>query len=208
MSQNFTYDYLLQQVPNYSERQDQAFKDQLPTFISLAENRLATDVKLQGYQTVVRGVLGQDPVTPKPAWWKETISFQILVNNVWQDVFMRNLEYLKQYWPNQALTGVPQFYADYDFRHFYVAPTPDEDYQFELTYYARLDPLTPENQENWNTLNAPQALLAAVMVEAARWRANATEEAKWEKAYALAIGGLSAENSERVADRSTVVVPR
>lgn len=208
MSQNFTFDFLTAQVPNYAERNDDAFKEQIPVFIALAENRLATDLKLQGFQTVVTGELEQTNVMPKPAWWKESISFQIKVSGVWQNVFLRNLEYVKQYWPNVSIAGQPAFYADYNATHFYLAPTPNLPYEFELTYYARLDPLTKTNQENWMTLNIPQALLAAVMLEAVRWTSNPEAEARWEKAYATAIGGLASENSERVADRNTVVVPR
>lgn len=208
MSQNFTYDFLLQQVPNYAERTDVAFKAQLPVFIALAENRLATDMKQQGYQTVVNGALPLNNVLVKPAWWRETISFQIKVNGVWQDLFLRSLEYLKQFWPNVSVAGVPRFYADYDIQHFYLAATPDQPYEFELTYYARLQPLTEANQENWNTLFAPQALLAAVMWEAAKWLKNPELEARWKSDYTEAAGALKVEGGERVVDRNTAVVPR
>ena len=73
--QNFTYTELLTLIPQWAERQDSAFADQVPTFISLAENRIAVDMKQQGFQAVVTGTLPLSEVLAKPAFWKETISF-------------------------------------------------------------------------------------------------------------------------------------
>lgn len=205
MSQNFTYTVLLGLATNYMERADQPFVDMVPTFINLAENRLATDMKQQGYQTVVTGNFDLSNVIDKPAFWRETIAFRYFINGVQQDLKLRQLEYVQQYAPSPSVTGAPKFYADYDFSHFYIAPTPPTSYAFELVYFARLDPLTPTNQENWNTLNAPQALMAAMLAEAAKWCKNPKSEARWAADYASAVTGMVEENKERLADRKVVV---
>ena len=72
---NFTYNQLQDLVPQYAERTDDAFSAQIPTFIALAENRLATDMKQQGFQSVVSGNLPLTASLAKPSFWKETISF-------------------------------------------------------------------------------------------------------------------------------------
>lgn len=205
MSQNFTYTELLKLVPQYMERSDALFLSAIPTFLALAENRLATDMKQQGYQAVVTGTFGSTNVLAKPSFWRETISFGYLVDAVFTPVHLRSLEYLRQFWPSAGMRGLPRYYADYNINNFYVAPTPAAGYDFELVYFARLEPLTEENQSNWNTLNAPQALLAAVLAEAAKWCGNQLKEARWKEDYATALAGLMSENSERLADRSTVV---
>jgi len=205
MTQNLTYAQLLVQIPSYAVRNDAAFLAQLPTFIMLAENRLATDMKQQGFESVVTGTLPMTPNMAKPAWWRETISFGYKVDGVMQPLALRSLEYIKNYWPAPGQKGPPRFYADYNVSNFYLAATPDFQYEFELVYYARLEPLDEEHQENWMTLNAPQALLFATMLEASLWTKNEAEIAKWSAQYQNASGGQLKEDAERVVDRNTVV---
>lgn len=203
--QDFTYTQLLTLIPQYSERFDVAFTAQLPTFISLAENRIATDMKQQGFQSVVTGTFPLSSSMAKPAFWKETISFMYTTaDGESTPLYLRPLEYLRNYWPNASLTGTPRFYADYNATHFLFAPTPAVGLTFELVYYARLQPLSDSNDSNWMTLNVPQALLAACMVEACRFVKNTGRQGVWEEAYSAASGALKSENSERQADRTTV----
>ena len=203
--QDFTYTQLLTLLPRYAERTDTAFAAQIPTFISLAENRLATEMKQQGFQAVVSGTLPLTSSMPKPAFWKETISFSYTnAAGASTPLFLRPLEYLRNYWPNPTLTDVPRFYADYNATHFLFAPTPSAAYQFELVYYARLQPLSSTNDSNWMTMNTPQALFAACMVEACKFIKNSGRQQTWEDAYQSATSGLKAENAERTADRTTV----
>ena len=203
--QDFTYTQLQTLLPQYAERFDDAFAAQIPTFIALAENRIATDMKQQGFQAVVSGTLPLDGILAKPSFWKETISFTYTSETgEVTPLFLRPLEYLRNYWPNASLTAAPRFYADYNATNFLFAPTPSVALPFELVYYARLQPLSESNDSNWMTLNVPQALMAACMVEACRFIKNSGRQAVWEDAYTSASGALKTENSERQADRTTV----
>jgi hypothetical protein len=200
-----TYQRIVDLLPSYLERKDDAFKNQIPTFINLAENRLATDMKQEGFQAVVTGNFITANVMQKPAFWRQTISFSYKVGDEWKELKLRQLEYLKKYWPRASVMKEPVFYADYNANNFYIAPTPDFTYEFELVYYARLEPLSTDNQTNWMTLNAPQALLYASLWEAAIWCVNAEAEQRWMQHYQIATGGLINEDKERKADRNVVV---
>ena len=202
--QNFTWTQLQTLVPQYTERTDAAFLAQVPTFISLAENRIATEMKQQGFQSVVSGVFAAGAVLAKPAYWKSTISFSFTASGARTPLLLRALEYVRNYWPNEAATGTPRFYADYNATNFLIAPTPASAFAFELVYYARLQPLSAANDSNWLTLNAPQVLLAAAMVEAYRYAKNPGKLSEWESTYQQAIAGIKQENSERQADRTEV----
>lgn len=206
MAQNFTYTELIALVPAYVERTDVAFAAQIPTFIALAENRLATDMKQQGFQSVVKGTLPLIASMPKPSFWRETISFSFLdANSSIQTLQLRSLEYVKSFWPSQATTGIPRFYADYNATNFLLAATPNAAYTFELVYYARLQPLNVNNQSNWLTLNAPQALLYAILLEACLWLKAPDKIGMWQQQYDAAKGSLLNENLERLADRNSIV---
>ena len=204
--QNFTYTELQTLVPQYAERTDTAFADQIPTFISLAENRLATEMKQQGFQSVVSGTLPLTASLAKPSFWKETISFYYTdATGERKPLLLRALEYVRNYWPNSSLQDEPKFYADYNATNFLLGPTPSAEFEFELVYYARLQPLSDTNTSNWLTTNAPQALFAAIMVEACRY-IKSPRQAVWEEMYQSSSGSLKQENSERQADRTTVFV--
>jgi len=203
--QNFTYTELQTLIPQFAERTDDAFAAQVPTFVALAENRLATEMKQQGFQSVVSGQLPTTSSMPKPSFWKETISFYYTsATGERLPIMLRTLEYVRNYWPNSSLQDTPKFYADYNATHFLLGPTPSSALDFELVYYARLQPLSTANESNWLTLNAPQALFAACMVEACRYIKNSARQATWEDMYQSASSGLKQENAERQADRTTV----
>jgi hypothetical protein len=206
---SMTYDSLSTDLPSYLERTDTAFAEKVPDFIMLAENRIAADLKQQGFVSVVKGNLVQGvggASMAKPAFWRETISFTYKDPVYgWQPMRLRSLEYVKNYWPIQASVNPPRFYADYNAQNFYVAPSPDQGYPFELSYYARLQPLDSTNQTNWLTLNAPQALLAACIVEAYLWAKNTSKAAEWDAIYENRKGALIQENQERLSDRTEAV---
>jgi hypothetical protein len=202
--QTFTFTELETLIPQYAERTDTAFVDQIPTFVALAENRLATEMKQQGFQSVVTGTLPLTSSMAKPSYWKETISFYYTdAAGERKPIMLRALEYVRNYWPNSSLQDEPKFYADYNATNFLLGPTPSVAHDFELVYYARLQPLSSSNTSNWLTINAPQALFAAIMVEACRYIKSARQPV-WEEMYQSSSGALKQENSERTADRTTV----
>ena len=209
-SADITYDTLVELIPQYAERVgDAQFEAQVPTFIMLAENRIATDLKQQGFQAVVTGTFGSGAgaeILAKPAYWRETVSFTYTnASGESQALDLRSLEYVKAFWPAAASTGQPRLYADYNINNFLVAPTPDAAYSFVLAYMARLTPLSATNQVNWTTYNAPQVLVAACMYQAALFTKTVASIERWKGVYAESVVGLVQENQERLSDRNQVV---
>ena len=133
-----TYDSLTSTVLQYLERSDSAVVNAIPTFITLAESEIAEQIKTLGQMQVVEStMLTGDAILQKPARWRKTVSMSVTVDGKKQPVLLRKYEYLKNYWPDNTQTDVPLFYADTDWEHWYLAPTPDQDYQFEVLYYER-----------------------------------------------------------------------
>lgn len=205
MPQTFTYPELIDQMSSYAVRPDAAYLAERTTFIALAENRIATGMKQQGFQTVVAGTLPTAATMEKPAFWRETIAFHYTdANSVRQPILLRGYDYCRNYSPSST-PGEPKFYADYNFANWYLAPTPVAAYPFELQYYARLQPLSDTNQTNWLTVNMPQALFYACMLESAIWQRNQEDVGKWKSLYDEASGSAMQENSERLMDRNLAI---
>jgi hypothetical protein len=101
---------------------------------------------------------------------------------------------------------VPKFYADYDYTHWLVAPTPAAAYDFEVLYYERVQPLDSSNQTNWFTIYAPQALLYGSLLQAMPFLKNDERMGMWQQQYDLIINTLKAEDVQRIADRQANVL--
>jgi hypothetical protein len=201
-----TYDSLVNDISTYLERNDQATLDKIPQFIMFAEQVLASEIKFLGNLTVADGTMtAGNPVLDKPARWRKTVSFNVTVNNERVPVFLRKYEYLREYWPDDTQAGVPAFYCDYDFTHWLVAPTPDDNYSFQVLYYERNQPLDSTNQSNWFTQYAPQALLYGSLLQAMPFLKNDERIPVWQSMYDKQIALLKQEDLTRVGDRQTVV---
>lgn len=200
-----TYDSLVADIQSYLERTDTATIDKIPTFIMLAEQALAADIKFLGNLTVNESTMvANDPVIAKPARWRKTVSMNVTMGGYKFPVLNRRYEYLREYWPDATQTDIPKFYADYDYTHWLVAPTPADDYSFEVLYYERVQPLSTANQTNWFTEYAPQALLYGCLLQAMPFLKNDSRVALWQQMYAQYVGTLKSEDNTRIADRQAI----
>jgi hypothetical protein len=201
-----TYDDLTTTVLQYLERKDAAVVNAIPTFISLAEFEIAQEIKTLGQLQVVEATMtAANPVLQKPARWRKTVSMNVSVNGVYQPVLLRKYEYLKNYWTDASKTDVPLYYADTDWDHWYLAPTPSTAFNFECLYYERIAPLSSTNQTNWLTQNAPNAMLFGTLLQAMPFLKN-DQRTIFQQKYTEAIQALKAEDISRVGDRQAVAV--
>lgn len=213
MATSMTFDTLKGDVLRYLERSDSAtldptFAEQLPRLINLAERRIARELKVQGFINVVTGALisGQS-VIPKPDRWRDTISINIGTgtnNDTRKTLLTRSYEYMRSYWPDNAATGEPVFYADYNYNNWLVAPSADAAYPFEVLYYE-LPPLLDEAvQTNWLTENAPQLILYGTLLEATPFLKNDDRIPTWQAMYDRAAAMLNGEDLAKILDRAAV----
>jgi len=201
-----TYDSLNTMVLQYLERSDAAVVEAIPTFITLAEFEIAQQIKTLGQMQVVESTMEiGNPVLQKPARWRKTVSMEVSSGGSKSPVLLRKYEYLKSYTPNTTTTGLPLFYADYDYDHWLVAPTPDQAYPFEVLYYERIAPLSSANQTNWITQNAPNAMLFGTLLQAMPFLKNDARQIFQQK-YQEALASLKAEDVTRVGDRQAIAV--
>jgi hypothetical protein len=203
-----TYNSLIQDIQQYLERSDPAVVDQIPSFIMLAEFEIAQQMKTLGQIQVVTSVMTVgNPIIPKPARWRKTVSMNLTstTSGEVQPILLRKYEYLKQYAPNISATSVPLYYADYDYDNWLVAPTPDQAYNFEVLYYERLAPLSVDSQTNWITRNAPNAMLYGTLLQAMPFLKNDQRQVFQQK-YDQATQFLKQEDQLRLADRQAIAI--
>jgi hypothetical protein len=202
-----TYNSLTSTVLQYLERSDAAVVNAIPTFITLCEFEIAQNIKTLGQMEVVNSNMNiGNPVIAKPARWRKTTSMTLSVSGQKQPMLVRKLEYLNNYAQDVTATGVPLYYADYDYDHWLVAPTPNQAYAFEALCYTRLEPLSSSNQTNWLTINAPNAMLFGTLKQTAPFLKNDARLALWKSMFDEALAALKTEDTLRIADRSAIAV--
>jgi len=201
-----TYYSLTSTVLQYLERKDAAVVQAIPTFISLAEFEVAQEIKTLGQLQVANALMTMgNPILQKPARWRKTVSMNVIVGGKKQPIYLRKYEYLENYWPDNTQVDVPLYYADTDWDHWYIAPTPASNYNFEVLYYERIAPLSSTNQTNWLTQNAPNAMLFGTLLQAMPFLKN-DQRTIFQQKYTEALQALKAEDVARVGDRQAVAV--
>lgn len=201
-----TFSSLSEDVRRYCEKpEDDQLVAEIPRLITLTETELAADLKVLGNEIVVQSTLTLgDAVIEKPSYWRNTVSFTVRTpTEGWKPVHRRTLEYLRNFTPLGSERGVPRFYAEYNINNFLLAPAPSGNYDFELVYNARLDPLSAENETNWFTANAPQLLLYGCMKHAQLFLKNFAVADQWGAKYAAGLAAMQTEDARRATDRGT-----
>ena len=211
MATTTTFSSLKEDVRRYLERgftlaSDEIVYEQLPRLINLAERRIARELKVEGLISVISSTMQAGlAVYPKPDRWRTTVSFNFgtgTQGNEYNQLFARTYEYVRSYWPDRTQTGVPLFYAEYDYNNWIVAPTPDAAYPFEVLVYQPLPLLDDANQTNWLTEYAPQVLLYATLLEATPFLKNDERFQVWQQMYDRAAQALNGEDLQKILDRS------
>jgi hypothetical protein len=199
-----TYSSLLEDLRRYLERgftaeSDQIVYEQLPRLVTLGERRISRELKIQGFIRAVTTPLQTGVATyRKPDRWRDTVS--MTVNG--SPIFARSYEYCRSYWPDEAETAAPQFYADYDYNHWLITPTPDANSNLEVMYYEQPRFLGEDFQTNWLTEYAPDLLLYAALLEATPFLKKDERIGTWQQMYDRAAQALNGEDLKKIMDRS------
>jgi len=205
MSYVMTYDSLLVDLRRYLERgftqeSDQIVYDQLPRLVTLGERRIARELKITAFiRAVTTPLQAGVSVYAKPDRWRDTVS--MITNG--RPLFVRSYEYIRNYWPDPEEVSTPEFYADYDFQHWLIGPTPDTDSTIEILYYEQPRLLAPDFQTNWGTEYAPDLLLYAALLEATPFLKNDERIQTWQGMYDRAAQAVNGEDLKRILDRAS-----
>ena len=195
-----TYDELVTNIRNYTEVDANVFSNSvINTFITMAENQILREIDLDVFKLEVAGSMTSgNKFLTAPA---DILTHRYLMVTVSGDqVFLdfRDTSFMKEYWADGTVTGVPKYYSVWDQNTFYIAPTPAQNYVVELGYIYRPVQLSSANPTTWISNNAPEALLYACLIQAYSYTKGPTEMLQYFKqSYKEAIQGLGVEQQGR-----------
>lgn len=194
------YSELVTNIRNYTEVDSNVFSDPvINTFITMAENRILRDIDLDIFKLEVSANMtsGNEFLTaPTDILTHRYMMITVGTAQVFLD--FRDTSFMKEYWSNDTLTGVPKYYSVWNQSTFYIAPTPNANFPVELGYIRRPLQISPANPTTWVSINAPEALLYACLIQAYSYtKGPADMIAYFTNSYKEAIQGLGIEQQGR-----------
>lgn len=194
-----TYDELVTNIRAYTEIDANALPtSSINTFILMTENRILRDIdldvfKLEAYANMTQG----NKFLTAPS---DILTHRYMMIQSTSNIFLefRDTSFMKEYWPDGSVQGVPKYYSVWDQNTFYIAPTPNQNYYVELGYIYKPAQLSSTNQTTWVSVNAPEALLYGCLVQAYSYtKGPADMMGYFDNAYKQAIQGLGIEQQGR-----------
>ena len=138
-------------VLGYVQDYEDTFINNLPLFVAQAEERIYNTVQLPALRkNVTGGVLAGRKYLSCPGDFLSVFSMAVIENLGTENenytyLLNKDVNYLREAYPNPNSTGIPKYYALFgptvvtgaatNELSFILAPTPDTDYSVELHYY-------------------------------------------------------------------------
>jgi hypothetical protein len=125
-------------IQQYCESTESSFVANIPTFVQLAEERVYNSVQIPAIRRNQIGSLSaNNKYLTLPSDWLATFSLAVInpVTNAQEFLLDKDVNFIRQSYPDPDDTGVPKYYAIFDDNTFILGPTPDAAYQVEMHYY-------------------------------------------------------------------------
>ena len=178
------------------------FRNFIPKAIDLAEQRLTREVDTVGIKsiTTVRTSTGER-FLDKPSGYRFSYNLSYL-NGDGEIVKLdkKTDDYIRDYWNVPTSTSAPSYYSEYDEDTWLIAPTPDGNYNVEVSYHKRPTAITTASPTNYFTSVMPDALYYATAVEMCRFARMFDRIQKYEQNYSRSMTGVNNEGRRQRRD--------
>jgi hypothetical protein len=187
-----TYAELVTLLKQYLENQEATFVANIPVFVRLAEEDIYRTVQLpflRANKTSLTFTGGIQYFT-LPSDYLSSYSFAVINNGRFEFLLNKDVNFIREAYPDPAVTGVPRFYAQFSASQYIVAPSPASNYQTELNYYFFPETLATAGT-NWLSRNAENALLFGCLYHGYIYMKGDQDVANmYKEKYEAALGDL------------------
>ena len=214
-----TYDELKTKIRDYTEVGSTVLSDTILNGIILdAEYRIFRDIDSDNNRKYVSANLVAStrfidaPTDALIIRSAQIVDSELADGNTNQDrefLQWRDTSFMSEFNPT-AVTGVPKYYSWWDENRIIVAPTPDQTYIIQLNYILKDPGLSSTNTTTYISLNFPNGLLYACLVEAYGFLKGPQDLLQlYEQKYKQVVEGFSIEQmGRRRRDEYQSGVPR
>ena len=163
--------------------------DQLAMFTQQAEQKIYNTVQIPALRKNVTGTLTSSNKylsTPSDFLWSYSLAV-VDGSGVYHFLLNKDVNFMREAYPNPTVTGLPKHYAYFDDNTFIVGPTPDSGYASELHYGYYPQSIVIAGT-TWLGDEFDSALLNGALLEAIRFMKGEPDiVATYEKMYLQSI---------------------
>ena len=163
--------------------------DQLAMFTQQAEQKIYNTVQIPALRKNVTGTLTSSNKylsTPSDFLWSYSLAV-VDGSGVYHFLLNKDVNFMREAYPNPTVTGLPKHYAYFDYNTFIVGPTPDSGYASELHYGYYPQSIVTAGT-TWLGDEFDSALLNGALLEAIRFMKGEPDiVAMYEKMYLQSI---------------------
>ena len=163
--------------------------EQLAMFTQQAEQKIYNTVQIPALRKNVTGTLSNTNKylsTPSDFLWSYSLAV-IDGSGVYHFLLNKDVNFMREAYPNPTVTGLPKHYAYFDDNTFIVGPTPDSSYSSELHYGYYPQSIVTAGT-TWLGDEFDSALLNGALIEAIRFMKGEPDiVAMYEKMYLQSI---------------------
>lgn len=165
--------------------------DQLAWFCTQTEQKVFNTVQLPAARKNMTGTLtANNPYLTTPPGFLFVYSLNVSTGSGVQFLLDKDVNYIREAYPNPVSTGVPKFYAIFDNNTLIMAPTPDQTYTVQMHFGAYPESISTAGT-SWLGDNFDSVLLNGMLVEAARFlRLEQETVAQYDKMFTESLGLL------------------
>lgn len=163
-----TYAELKSLIQNYLQNTETQFVSDLPSIIKQAEERILKTIQLPVFRKNVSGTLTSgNEYLSTPSDFLDNFSLSFTSSGSQTFLLFKDVNFIREAYPNASTTSVPKHYALFDDASFIVGPTPDSSYVVELHYFYKPTSITSgaDSGTTWLSTNATNALLYGCLLE-------------------------------------------
>lgn len=164
-----TYAELKSLVQNYLQNTETQFVSDLPKLIEQTEERILKTINLPVFRKNVSGTLTSgNQYLATPSDFLDSFSLSLTSSSEQSFLLFKDVNFVREAYPNASITGTPKHYALFDDTTFIVGPTPNASFAVELHYFYRPTSITAgaDSGTTWLSTNATNALLYGCLLEA------------------------------------------
>jgi hypothetical protein len=194
------YTELVASITDYVEAGSTQFLAQMDTFIRQAEERIFRAVMIPELRKNATTTLSSGSTyLARPSDMLSVFSLATITTaGVYNYLINKDVNFIREAYPDPAVTGVPKYYAQFDGDittpsspgHFIIGPPPSAEYQAELHYFYD-PPSIVVSGTSWLGDNAEAALLYGSIMEAYRFNKGDPDlMAAYQTAYDSALNDL------------------
>lgn len=188
-----TYSELKAAVADYLARSD--LTAAIPDFITLVEAKLNRDLRHTRMEDRAYTTIDLD--SDEPEFLSLPTDFQVMRRVRLTSVSGKpRLDFKSQSQLDEYRYGIgntsgqPKFFTVFG-NEMELCPTPDDDYEIEMVYRARIPALSDSNTTNWLLTLAPDAYLYGALMEAAPYLHNDERIPVWAGGFKYAVDSLN-----------------